>query len=207
MAKLAKTLRILRDDTINIKWPNRPRVHDGWIGNEAHQARKSDHNPNKRDTVNAIDVDATQPPAPKTPIHVPTAIAAMIMHPSTHYIIHKSRIMDADDGFQPHTYTGSNKHDKHIHNSIRQSAVAENSSVVYKFIKKPLSWGLLKRGSRGNQVKELEAYLIAWGYGLSVTGVFGPKVETSVRAFQKRMGITVDGKVGPVTRSKLRPFK
>lgn len=207
MAKLAKTLRILRDDNINIKWPNRPRVNDGWIGDEAHQARRSDHNPNSRDTVDAIDVDATQPPAPKTPIHVPTVIASMIMHPSTHYIIHKRRIMDADDNFHPHIYNGSNPHNTHIHHSIRQTATAENSLIVYKFIKKPMSWGLLKLGTRGNQVKELEAYLIGWGYIVSVTGIFGPKDEAAVKAFQKRMGITVDGKVGPETRWKLRPFK
>jgi hypothetical protein len=207
MAKLAKTLRILRDDNINVKWPHRPRTMDGWIGDEWHQQRASDHNPNKRDTVDAIDVDSTQPAAPAIPIHVPTVIAAMIMHPSTHYVIHNRRIMDADDKFMPHAYTGANPHDKHIHDSIRQSGLAENSVVVYKFILKPMTWGLLKRNSRGNQVKELEAYLIGWGYAVAVTGIFGPKDEAAVRAFQARMKIQVDGQVGPVTRQKLRPFK
>ena len=207
MAKLAKTLRILRDDNINVKWPHRPRAMDGWIGDEWHQQRSSDHNPNKRDTVDAIDVDSTQPAAPATPIHVPTVIAAMIMHPSTHYVIHNRRIMDADDKFMPHAYTGANQHDKHIHDSIRQSALAENAAVVYKFILKSMTWGLLKRNSRGNQVKELEAYLIGWGYAVAVTGIFGPKDEAAVRAFQHKMGIQVDGQVGPVTRQKLRPFK
>jgi len=129
------------------------------------------------------------------------------MHPSTHYVIHNSRIMDADDKFMPHAYTGKNKHMTHIHDSVRQSGLAENSLIVYKFILKPMSWGLLKRGSRGNQVKELEAYLIGWGYAVAVTGIFGPKDEAAVKAFQKRMRIQVDGQVGPVTRWKLRPFK
>jgi hypothetical protein len=115
--------------------------------------------------------------------------------------------MDADDKFMPHAYTGANPHDKHIHDSIRQSGLAENSVVVYKFILKPMTWGLLKRNSRGNQVKELEAYLIGWGYAVAVTGIFGPKDEAAVRAFQARMKIQVDGQVGPVTRQKLRPFK
>jgi putative peptidoglycan binding protein len=206
MAKLAKTLRILRDDNINIKWPKRPRNNDGWIGDEWHQQRNSDHNPNKRDTVDAIDADSTQPPAPATPIHVPTVIASMIMHPSTHYVIHNSRIMDADDRFMPHVYTGTNPHKKHIHDSVRQSGLAENSTVVYKFIKKPMNWLLLKRNSKGNQVKELQAYLIGWGYAVSVDGDFGAKTEAAVRAFQKRMKIQVDGQVGPATRWKLRPF-
>lgn len=205
MAKLAKTLRILRDDNINIKWPHRPRGMDGWIGDEWHQQRNSDHNPNKRDTVDAIDVDSAQ--TGPTPIHVPTVIASMITHPSTHYVIYNRRIMDADNNFEPHRYTGSNPHDKHIHDSCRQSGLAENSTIVYKFILKPMNWTLLKLGSRGNQVKELEAFLIGWGYGLPVTGIFGPKVDAAVRDFQRKMRIGVDGQVGPVTRQKLRPFK
>lgn len=207
MAKLAKTLRILRDDNINVKWPRRPRTMDGWIGDDEHQSRQSDHNPNKRDTVNATDTDSTQPPAPATPIHVPTVIAAMIMHPSTHYVIHNGRIMDADDKFMPHRYTGSNKHYKHIHDSIRQSSAAENSTIVYKFILKPMSWGLLKQGSHGQQVKELQAYLIGHGYAVAVDGDFGPKTDAAVRRLQKAKKIQEDGQVGPVTRGKLRPFK
>lgn len=205
MAKLAKTLRILRDDNINIKWPQRPRGNDGWIGDAAHQARNSDHNPNKRDTVDAVDIDSR--PIGPTPIHKPTVIASMIMHPSTHYVIHSGRIMDADDKFMPHKYTGTNMHETWIHDSIRQSGLAENSLIIYKFIKKPMSWGLLKRGSKGNQVKELQAYLIGWGYAVAVDADFGARTEAAVRSFQKRMGVQVDGQVGPVTRWKLRPFK
>lgn len=207
MAKLAKTLRILRDDNINIKWPNRPRGMDGWIGDAAHQLHASDHNPNKRDTVDAIDVDTTQPPAPATPIHVPTVIASMIMHPSTNYVIHNRRIMDADDKFMPHAYTGTNPHGGHIHDSIRQSTVAENSPVVYRFIVKPMNWTLLKRGSRNNQVKELQAYLIGHGYAVAADGDFGAKTEAAVRAFQAAKRIKIDGIVGGGTRAKLRPFK
>lgn len=207
MAKLAKTLRILRDDNLNIKWPHRPRVMDGWIGDEEHQQRKSDHNPNRRDTVDATDTDTTQPPAPATPIHVATVIAAMIMHPSTHYVIHRDRIMDADDKYMPHRYTGNNRHLTHIHDSIRQTSAAENSAIVYKFILKPMSWGLLRRGSHGQQVKELQAYLNGYGYALAVDGDFGPKTDAAVHGFQRAKRIEVDGLVGPVTRGKLRPFE
>jgi hypothetical protein len=204
MAKLARTLRILRDDNINIKWPERPRALDGWIGDEWHQQRQSDHNPNKRDTVDAIDVDSGR--TGDTPIHVPTAIAAMIMHPSTHYVIHKRRIMHREDDFLPHEYTGDNPHDKHIHDSIQQTAAAENSVIVYKFILKPMKWPLLERGSRSNAVKELQAYLIGHGYGVAADGDFGQKTTKAVIDFQRRTGIGQDGRVGPLTRAKLRPF-
>jgi hypothetical protein len=46
----------LRNQT-NKKWPNRDRRSDGWIGDRAHQARVSDHNPDKNGWVHAIDID------------------------------------------------------------------------------------------------------------------------------------------------------
>jgi len=204
MAKLARTLRVLRDDHINTRWPQRPRRLDGWIGDDWHQQRKSDHNANDRDTVDATDTDSAQ--TGDTPIHVPTVIASMLMHPSTHYVIHRGRIMDADDQFKPRRYTGKNRHDKHIHDSIRQTAKAENSTTGYKFILKPMSWGILKRGSKGRQVKELQAYLIGHGYALRMDGDFGPATEKAVRSFQIKHRIENDGIVGPETRGKLRPF-
>lgn len=210
MATLAKTLRILRDNNLNVKWPHRPRVMDGWIGDEEHAARKSDHNPNVRGIVDATDTDTTRVVinGVRYGIHIQTVIASMIMHPSTHYVIHNERIMDRDDKYMPHRYTGKNKHDKHIHDSIRQYASTENSSTAYKFILQPMSWGLLKRGSSSTQqIKELQAYLIGWGYGIQVDGDFAGKTDAAVRAFQKRSGIQVDGQVGPATRWKLRPFK
>lgn len=209
MATLARTLRILRDGNINVKWPLRPRENDGWIGDEEHAARKSDHNENRRGIVDAIDVDTMRKLINGViyGIHVPTVIASMIIHPSTHYVIHRGRIMDKDDKFVPHRYKGKNRHDKHIHDSIRQYATTENSGTPYKFILAPMSWGLLKPGSSGQQVKELQAYLIGWGYGVAVDGDFGPKTLTAVKAFQRDTHIGIDGEVGPITRAKLRPFK
>src|SRR5690606_23048269 len=40
---------------------------------------------------------------------------------------------------------------------------------------------------------------------LTVDGIFGPKTEARVKAFQKAMGIAVDGIVGPQTRKYLFP--
>lgn len=210
MATLAKTLRILRDNNINVKWPSRNRGNDGWIGDEEHEQRKSDHNPNSRGIVDAIDVDTTTKliGTVRYGIHVPTVIASMIMHPSTHYVIHRERIMDRDDKFLPHRYNGINRHLTHIHDSIRQYATTENSGTAYKFILAPMSWGLLKRGSSSTQqVKELQAYLIGWGYTVAVDGDFGAKTETALRAFQRDAHIGIDGQAGPVTRAKLRPVK
>lgn len=39
-------------------FPKRDRRSDGWIGDKAHQARKSDHNSDRDGWVHALDIDA-----------------------------------------------------------------------------------------------------------------------------------------------------
>lgn len=206
MATMARSQRILRDEYLDVKWPNRDKRSDGWIGDGAHQDTGppeqggSDHNPNKRGAVNGLDVD-------KDGIHVPTVIAAMLCHQSTRYVIFNRRIMSSTYGFKPRAYTGSNPHSGHIHRSVFQSATAENRVSGYKFITTGITWPTLRRGMKGAQVGELQAYLIGWGYGVAMDRDFGPATEAAVRAFQGSQRIAVDGVVGAQTRAKLRPFK
>jgi peptidoglycan hydrolase-like protein with peptidoglycan-binding domain len=66
---------------------------------------------------------------------------------------------------------------------------------------------LLFRGSEGLQVAELQRRLNDEPYveDLVVDGIFGPKTEDAVRAFQRRTGgLKVDGIVGPATAAALR---
>jgi N-acetylmuramoyl-L-alanine amidase len=65
------------------------------------------------------------------------------------------------------------------------------------------NWGLLKRGSVGQQVKELQAQLNKFGYKLVVDGIFGSKTETAVKDFQAKKKLSVDGIVGNNTRKAL----
>ncbi len=61
-----------------------------------------------------------------------------------------------------------------------------------------------KRGSSGSVVSEIQTKLKNWGYySGSVDGVFGSKTEEAVKLFQKKNGLTVDGKVGPATLKAL----
>ena len=55
MARLCKGGERLRDQ-VDKRWPKRSKRSDGWIGDSAHAARKSDHNPNKAGIVHAIDI-------------------------------------------------------------------------------------------------------------------------------------------------------
>ena len=43
---------------VNWAFPRRDKRSDGWIGDRAHAARESDHNPDARGWVHALDIDA-----------------------------------------------------------------------------------------------------------------------------------------------------
>jgi hypothetical protein len=65
---------------------------------------------------------------------------------------------------------------------------------------------VLKKGSKGNQVKALQRMLHAMGYNIGsnpIDGDFGSKTDTAVRAYQKKKSLAVDGIVGAKTWNKL----
>jgi hypothetical protein len=53
---------------------------------------------------------------------------------------------------------------------------------------------LLKKGSKGNAVKEVQRVL-----GLTPDGIFGSYTEAAVKKYQRARGLTADGIVGPKT--------
>jgi len=57
MARLVAAGVRLRQQ-VDKAFPGRDKRSDGWIGDRAHQASKSDHNPDKNGWVHAIDIDA-----------------------------------------------------------------------------------------------------------------------------------------------------
>ena len=59
----------------------------------------------------------------------------------------------------------------------------------------------LKKGSRGDDVKDLQQKLKNLGWTLEVDGIFGDRTDAIVRSFQGSKGIDVDGIVGPQTRA------
>jgi peptidoglycan hydrolase-like protein with peptidoglycan-binding domain len=62
----------------------------------------------------------------------------------------------------------------------------------------------LRRGSRGEAVKELQRRLQAAGFNPgAIDGIFGQGTDSAVRAFQRARGLTADGIVGPNTWAKL----
>lgn len=73
---------------------------------------------------------------------------------------------------------------------------------------------ILRRGSKGTSVVELQTRLNIWrGRTYNVTlvplvvdGDFGPKTQAMVLAFQRSKGLTVDGIVGPITWGALAAY-
>ena len=68
-----------------------------------------------------------------------------------------------------------------------------------------MNLGLLKRGSRGPQVKSLQIKLNSVISNLRLTpdGIFGSRTESAVKAFQTKSRIPSDGIVGSATRNRL----
>lgn len=63
---------------------------------------------------------------------------------------------------------------------------------------------VLKKGSRGQEVKTLQRLLNSMGYKCGgVDGIAGANTEKAVKAFQKAEGLTADGVVGKVTWTAL----
>lgn len=56
---------------------------------------------------------------------------------------------------------------------------------VFPFGAKPMMGSELQRGDNGKKVIRLQTSLSNWGYGLKLDGVYGPKTEQCVIAFQR----------------------
>ena len=56
----------------------------------------------------------------------------------------------------------------------------------------------LRKGSTGDEVMKLQQLL-----GITADGIFGKNTERAVMDFQKRNGLSVDGKAGEKTLEKL----
>jgi N-acetylmuramoyl-L-alanine amidase len=64
--------------------------------------------------------------------------------------------------------------------------------------------GILRQGSKGSDVKEVQRRLKQWGYyDGAVDGVFGGGTEKAVQYFQRKNGLTADGIVGAKTAAAL----
>jgi hypothetical protein len=95
-------------------WPNRNRASDGTLGDQAHAARQSDHNPGHNGMVHAADL--THDPANGVDNNV---LAEQVKDdPRVKYVIWNRRIWNPSISRSWRPYTGSNPHDHHMHVSV-----------------------------------------------------------------------------------------
>jgi peptidoglycan hydrolase-like protein with peptidoglycan-binding domain len=57
----------------------------------------------------------------------------------------------------------------------------------------------MRKGSKGDHVKQMQQYLVKLGYDVQPDGVFGDATEKAVKHLQTSFGYTVDGVVGDGT--------
>ncbi|MEV4532296.1 hypothetical protein AB0J82_00520 [Asanoa sp. NPDC049518] len=100
---------------VNARWPRRDKTSDGTIGDAAHQATDSDHNPDKDGSVDAWDMDVNG-------VDVQKVIRAALAHESIQYVIYNRRITSRSWGLGTwRPYTGTSPHTEHVHFNTRQS--------------------------------------------------------------------------------------
>lgn len=63
----------------------------------------------------------------------------------------------------------------------------------------PAHPGTVRKGMRGDAVRQLQQRLRDRGQTIEVDGIFGAGTDKTVRSFQGQQGLTVDGVVGPKT--------
>lgn len=119
---VAPALDTLRDQ-INADHPGRDRSSDGAIGDAAHAARKSDHNPDpKTRVVRARDFDVDGIP-------VGPILAALERDQRTGLLIYDHRYWTRGHGWRP--YSGINPHTGHFHISVRHGTQYENDTSAW----------------------------------------------------------------------------
>lgn len=85
----------------------------------------------------------------------------------------------------------------------RENRYDEKLAQEYKSLKS----FILRRGSRGSKVQELQRNLNKRGYKISADGYFGLQTEKAVKEYQSSAGLTSDGIVGPQTFGNLAADK
>lgn len=71
----------------------------------------------------------------------------------------------------------------------------------------PSANGMLRMGSQGAKVREVQQLLVRAGFVVKVDGDFGPTTKDAVKDFQKKYKLTVDGVIGPDTQAELLTWK
>jgi hypothetical protein len=208
--KVAPALEQLRAQLDQLA-PDRSRASDGAIGDAAHASRASDHNPwwslAGQSYVTARDFTHDHE---HLDCHALADALVRGRDQRVKYIIWNERILSGGAGRSPwewRDYTGTNPHTRHLHLSVMADA-RSLTRIPWLLPGLTAPVAILRLGSRGPAVAELQRVLNAWYPRdlvppLTVDGIYGPATAAAVRLCQQRSGLVVDGVVGSSTRAVL----
>ncbi|MET0251239.1 MAG: hypothetical protein ABW203_03590, partial [Novosphingobium sp.] len=135
--RAAEALKQLRKQ-VDAAFPSRKKGNDGTVGDAAHQARTSDHNPwiveAGKGVVSAMDI--THDPASGCDCNLVVEALRASRDPRIKYLIWNRRIASASAiGSVPawtwRRYTGSNPHDHHFHVSVKPEKARYDSTAEW----------------------------------------------------------------------------
>jgi hypothetical protein len=151
--QLTRGLQNLRAQ-VNEAFPNRDRTSDGTIGDQAHQAEVSGHNPDdtagsrpawngdgdSTPEVRAWDMDNDLAPGFDCQMLVDHTRRLPGVASVLRYMIYNRWMYHERDGFAPTPYTGSSAHTEHVHfEGAWSQAADENTTFDYKFEEIPVA--------------------------------------------------------------------
>lgn len=151
---LAPALIQLRSEIDDV-WPGRDRTSDGTLGDLAHSARASDHNPDSRGVVHAIDIDEDLAGRSGSYPYQQAGRGADLLfrwllarcrsgaEKRVKYLIYERRIYSRTYGWREQVYSGVNAHSHHLHISCVSGALGRSTAVwgVAQAVRPPVAAG------------------------------------------------------------------
>lgn len=190
---LANSLRNLVAE-INYRYPNRPTKADGSIGDRSHAARFSDHNPDGKGCVHAIDITTGK--------DVADQIMRLILKrcrrgrlKAIYYIIFNGRIYSRTYGFKARKYTGTDPHTGHIHISIRRTTWSEKWDGLWG-VSRLVDYSQLHKDNKDDWKIVQRRLNVKLGIHLTADGTPDTKTRTAIKQVQKRLGNKQTGNPG-----------
>jgi hypothetical protein len=130
--RLARSLVQLRDE-VDDRWPARSKISDGTIGDAAHAARPSDHNPNPFGVVRALDITAVGIDPDWYAEHIRLLGATGYRPLRNHgYVIFDHRTASERSSWRWVPYTGLSAHTHHIHVSVGRGPDEYDSTIGWR---------------------------------------------------------------------------
>lgn len=224
---LAPSLIVLHEQ-LNLAYPKRDRTSDGSIGDLAHQARRSDHNPDSGGVVRALDTDedlfAT---TSREPSRAVVESIRSSRDDRVKYMIYEGEIVSsyassggsttgAGAAWEWRSYSGPNAHAHHWHLSILSTMTAANDTRPWAIAgAQPRDQGddmAIKIKDTGRAVRAVKKMYNDWvetiepAKGREVdeeNDFYGAAMAALIEGFQKWSNLPVTGQVDGLTFAAL----